>query len=401
MLMGNWIWQDKITAYWAVVFLPLISLSPVMDFTYPGIFFRYLGLLILTFLFISVVLEGKCSTSLEEDLFAWYMILIGAISIISGLYAGNMFNLDSIIKFYVLNFLIYIVAKSFISIKEIKHFFNLYYWICLIASTQAVLAMIAEYVGIRDLWQIPISDGRQDYRYYLSWGGFLGGDVGNGRTNFYFSEATHFAHFLFPSIAYALGLKRWLGLIVLLAGFASTFSGAASFALLAFIIIWSFSYATLKDKFLLFALSGIGCLVLYLYVNLDPDFYRVMFDRKTSILDKLTTYHFLYFSILIEPFGRSIFETSSYFAGVINTSPGLFNLGIWFGIWALPPISVVLWALYKSSFLEVSDALFKTMCLGLFFLTVATFSHGPTPKYFMVFFYGCLMRYREMLLESK
>jgi hypothetical protein len=399
--MGNQSLQNKTTAYWAVIFLPLISQSPVMDFTMPGVIFRFLGIAILVILFFKVILKRGYSTSIWENTFVLYMLLIGVISLVAGLYADTFFDVSLIIKFYLLNFLIYVVAKSFYSVKEIKYFFHLYYLLCIFASIQAVIALTAEFFGLRDLWQVPISDGRDDYRYFLSWAGILGGDVGNGRANFYFSEATHFAHFLFPGIAYALGLKRWHGLIILLAGFTCTFAGAAGLVLITFLIIWSAREASIKNILISLPIAALGFLMFYFYVNLDPDFYRRMFDRETSILDKLSTFHHMYLSLLTEPFGLGIFNAPSYFGSLINTSPGLFNWSVWFGVLAIPPVAVILWTFFKFSFYEINDSLFTTMSLGLLFLTIATFSHGPTPKYFMVFFYGCLMRYRMLSLKSR
>lgn len=69
-----------------------------MDFTIPGILFRYLGIAILVILFFKVIFKRGYSTSIREDIFALYMLLIGTISLVSGLYADTFFDISGLLK---------------------------------------------------------------------------------------------------------------------------------------------------------------------------------------------------------------------------------------------------------------------------------------------------------------
>ncbi len=401
MLGGRSVWLDKFVAYWGALLLPFLSLSPVTDFTQVGNALRGFTLVLLVIFFAARVQKSLNLLTDAEKLFFLYVLAVGIVSTIAGAVAGRHVELEMTVKFFLLQPMIFLVARSFTSTPSICNVFYLYYLLCLLASLQGIAATGAEFLGLRQLGEIPIDDGRADYKYNLSWFGLLGGDVGNGRTNFYFSEATHFAHFLFPGIAYAVGTKRYIGFVLLMGGFATTFSGAASLALIGFLVTWLIRGSDIRGVVVTVLVFLVGWCMIDVYVNLDDGFYERMFDRAHSVEDKTLTYLIALKELFEHPFGVGVFNTPAFYGGLVNTSGGLFNWIVWFGWLSFPAILTLLWSLIKCSFNRSGDPLLTMMSLGMFFLAIGTFSHGPLPKYFMIFFIGLLFQYRALRLTTR
>lgn len=234
----------------------------------------------------------------------------------------------------------------------------------------------------------------------LSWYGLLGGDVWNNRTNFYFSESTHFAQFLFPGIAYALANRRMLGTAILLAGFATTFSAFAGMVLAAYLLVWYVFYSKNSERFVVFAfvvvLVGLG----YEYVSATEFLFERLFHRDHSIDDKMNTYVVALQELSNHPLGVGPFTASQFYGEDVNTSGGIFSWVVWFGWLAFPALFALLYSLASCARSMGRDRLLVSMSLCLLFMTVATISHGPLPKYYMVFFYGLLFRYKSLNVDN-
>lgn len=385
--------MERLLAYWAVFLLPFLSLSPVTDFTLLGNSVRIITITILVIVFVARLNRSLGALSNSEILFFAYMAAIGGVSTVFGILANRYAEPSMMAKFFLLQLLIYFVAISIRTLSSIKKILYLYYLLCLFASVQAILALAAEFLGVRELGAIGIDDGRAEYHYQLSWFGLLGGDVGNGRTNFYFSEATHFAHFLVPGIAFALGMRKYWGLGLLLGGFASTFSGAASAILLVYLLVWVFRASDIRALIAIIVFFAVGYALLDVYVNLDEGFNQRLFNRESSVEDKALTYLAAFQALMEHPFGLGVFNTPDFYGISVNTSGGLFNWIVWFGWLSVPAVGVLLTALLYVGLRSRDDPILASLGFGMFFLSLGTFTHGPLPKYYMVFFYGLLFRY--------
>lgn len=389
--------MGRLLNIWAVFLLPFISLSPIFDFTLPGSAARGVTILLLAYFFFSRLNTSLRNLSAIERLFFLYMGGIGMVSTIAGLLAGRYADPAMMAKFFILQLMIYFVAISINSVEQIRTILRLYYLFCLAAAIQSILAGGAEILGIRQFGEIPINDGRAEYYYNLSWFGLLGGDIDNGRTNFYFSESTHFAHFLMPGIAYSLGTGRRWGLITLLLGFAASFSGIATGALLLMLLMWVLrgrDITTLIFSVAFFVIAGV---LLNSYLGMDDEISLRLFQRESSAVDKILTYYTAAMELEKNPLGVGVFNSSEYFGESINTSGGVFNWLVWFGWLGVPAILAMLWSILRCGFSHKDQPLLTAMGIGLFCLSLGTFSHGPLPKYFMIFFFGLLFRHRALI----
>lgn len=391
----------KVLLIWGVMLLPFLFRVPILDYTFAGSVIR--GIIValtvmLAFLRINMALKNM-TTGMK--LYIGYMFAIGTLSMIIGLYYGRYADPSQFAKFYILQILIFVVGLSYNDRTEIETVFRWFYYIGLFAAIQAIAALVSDYFGIRQFGEIEIDRVGGDYRYMLSWYGLLGGDVWNGRTNFYFSESTHFAHFLFPGIAYAMGTRRLIGMSILLAGFVTTFAGFAGFILTFYLFVWFFLYARNKDRITVAVILTVLFGFAYLYSTSDESLLIRLFSREQSLDDKQYTYTFALTELFERPYGVGPFDTSEFYGDEVNTSGGLFGWIVWFGWLGFPAIFILLWSLLRCSFGQRKEFLLISMSLGLFFLSLATFSHGPLPKYYMVFLFGLLFRYSYLIKQSE
>jgi hypothetical protein len=385
---------------WAVLCLPFLSDVPALDYTLIGNLLRALGVAGVVFFACWNAKTALKNIPGSMVWFVFYMLLIGVVSTVSGVFYDRYVDLSQVLKFYVLNVCLLLVAMSYGCRGEIEKIFKWYYLLCLFAACQAVAALLADHMGIRQFAEIAIDRGDSDYHYMLSWYGLLGGDVWNNRTNFYFSESTHFAQFLFPGIAYSLAYRKTIGAAILLAGFATTFSAFAGMALGAYLLVWYVFYSKNSERFLLFTFAVILVGLGYVYVSSTEFLFERLFERDHSILDKLNTYAVALQELSNHPLGVGPFTASQFYGEGVNTSGGIFSWVVWFGWLAFPALFALLYSLVSCARSKGRDRLLVSMSLCLFFMTVATISHGPLPKYYMVFFYGLLFRYKSLNVNN-
>ena len=385
--------RHKIVILWGLCLL-FITQVPVLEVSLPGIFLRYLILAGAVMLLIVNLPRILPSLGLFEVSVIGYFILAITISSAAGIWSGFPPDLVTFIKFLILNVFIYFIARSLDSKRSIEIFLHIYYLLALISAFQGIMALVADYWGIRQLGVIPITDGGLDSApYSLTWYGLLGGDVGNFRTNFFFSESSYFAHFLFPAIGYALAKEKRVGLFVLIAGLLSSFSAAALIALVGFLSLWSLRFLKLRSMLCFFIGIVVITAPLAMYFTQNESVYLLLTDRTYSINDKMYTYQVAFQWLLEHPLGSGLIDTDDYFGLAVNTSGGLFNYIIWFGWLAWPFVFMVTGSLLVTGLIARHDHLYSGMALSMFFLCVASISHGPLIKYYMVFFLGLCASY--------
>jgi hypothetical protein len=383
--------------------IPFLSQVPILSFTIYGNACRQLGILLIISL---CCLKQKTiikNLTKGEILFIWYLLSIECIGAISGAYFNIYPNIFMVFRFLILNLFCYLIARSFASIEILEKAFNLFYKVNLIAAMTGIVALVSEYYDCRRMHEILIETD-SDSPYYLMWFGLLGGDVGeagNGRTNFIFSESSHFAHFLIPGIAYAMATKRRIGLVILLSGFLTTFSVSASIAvagMICFILLKS------KRKIVYLIFLGLSCFVVVplfnKHINKSEDYREWLFDRKVSAESKFDTLEASIKNLYEKPFGFGIVQTDKKFDSSINTSPGFFSWIFWFGWLGICALAIIFLFLGLKLMQYKNDMIYLSISACTFTLFLGTLSHGPTPKYYMCYLLGMLVRLNQLKLQQ-
>ena len=383
--------------------IPFLSQVPILSFTIYGNAWRQLGIFLI---FSLCCLKQKTiikNLTKGEILFIWYLLSIEFIGAISGAYFNIYPDVFMVFRFLLLNLFCYLIARSFASIESLEKAFNLFYKVNLIAAMTGVAALVAEYYDCRRMHEILIETD-SDSPYYLTWFGLLGGDVGdggNGRTNFIFSESNHFAQFLIPGIAYAMATKRRIGLVILLSGFLTTFSVSASIAvagMICFILVKS----KRKIAYLIFlGLSGFVVMPLFdKHINKSEDHRERLLDRKVSAESKFDTLEASIKNLHDKPFGFGIVQTDKKFDSSINTSPGYFCWIFWFGWLGICALAIIFLFLGLKLIQYRNDMIYLSISACTLTLFLATLSHGPTPKYYICYFLGMLVRLNQIKLQQ-
>ncbi len=393
--------RHKVVILWGLC-LPFLAQVPALDMTLPGTILRYVVVAAAVILLVVNLSRILPALGLFEATVIGYFLLAAAISSAAGIWDGFSPDLATFTKFFMLNFFIYLVARSLDTERSVECFLRAYYVLALIAAIQGIATLAAEHWGVRQLGIVPIDDGGSESApYALTWYGLLGGDVGNFRANFFFSESTHFAHFLFPAIGYALAKEKHIGLLILITGFASSFSVTAFVALVGLLILWSLRFARARTIVSLIVGVAVATAALAIYITQNETAFFLLIDRTQSVEDKLHTYQVAYQWLFEHPLGSGLIDTVNYFGLTVNTSGGLFNYAIWFGWLAWPAVLSIIGILLVTGVSARRDRLYSGMALSLFFLCMATISHGPLFKYYMIFFLGLCATYWSIRRGSK
>lgn len=379
--------------------MPFLSQVPILSFTIAGNACRHLGILLI---FSLCLLKQKTiikNLTRGEILFIWYLLSIEFIGALSGLYYNLYPDILMVFRFFFLNLFCYLIARSFDSIESLEKAFDLFYKVNLIAAITGILALVAEYYDCRRMYEIFIQTD-SDSTYRMTWFGLLGGDVGddgNGRSNFIFSESTHFAHFLLPGIAYAMATKRYIGLVILLAGFLTTFSLSASIMAAGMICL-----ILVKSKkqiiYLVFLILGYIVImpVFDIYLNRSEDFRSRILDRKDSAESKGVSLESSIKILHEKPFGVGVVQTDKMFGPLINTSPGYFSWILWFGWLGICTLAIIFLFLTLNLMQTNYNMILLSISACTLFLFLGTLSHGPTPKYYLSYLLGMLIRLNQI-----
>lgn len=371
---------------------PFISQMPITDFTVIGNIFR--AITVLFSFIIAIKFFDQIKSSISGPLIVGYGLLV-AHSLLMNVF-GSTGDMESVygiadisilLKWYFLTPAFFIlgifVSDSGQAIKLIRWFS----WVAIFASCQAVVALICDSIGTRDLNEIFIDDGVQENNYRISWYGLLGGNTGNGRSNFYFSESTHFCHFLFIGFMYCLWSRRKIGLSIITLGIISTFSATGCFLALVGLSLWLLR----KRSWITFLWFGgtiiLGSLLVDRFVRDDQSFSVRLFDRENSWSDKFASLNYAVESVKKMPLGYGVRGLSLSGQG-INTAPGVFNWILWYG---LVGIIIIIAAISWLAFNTVSGlsrgGFMTSLCL---ILVLGAISHGPLPKYYVAVLLGVL-----------
>lgn len=374
-------------AAWLGLVLVFMSQVPVLETTGLGLFLRIcLLLMILSYVALHLHTATARLTQMEW-LGIGMLFLLTILGTLVGFFVQFTPSAGEILKFAALPTLCFLLARLIATEEGCHRALQYYYWLCLFAAAQAVVAIGFDVLGIRQLHAIPLRV-EADARYFLPWYGLIGADVGNYRTNFYFSEASFFAHMLLPGIAYGVATRRGMGALLLIVGFATTSAAAASAALATMVFL-----LVLRLRMPVWAIVAVGAMMLaaaviaFRMVN-DIQILIQLFDRSTSVSDKLDT--FTRIKMLLEqfPFGIGPVNMHETFGQQVNTSSGLFQTFVGYGVQALPLIFLLVGGLARIGLLHPAGGVSAAMAISLLASMAAGITHGPLLKYYAVFLLG-------------
>lgn len=376
-------------AYAALCGIVIVFLQKTyaLEVTTIGLLIRY-TLLLAIFAFFAANFQFAVAqlSSFERlsILIVMLMPIVGACVSIASSYSPSP---GEILKFGFLTTLCFTLGKMLSTQDACCRALRYFYILCMIAALQAIIALSFDFLGIRQQFMIPIKV-QADSRYYLGWFGLLGGDTVNFRTNFYFSESTFFAHMLMPGIAYAFVKNKNLSLVILMLGFATTSAGGAAIALVGML-----GLLVLRFKVAVWAVVSAACaLVFSLFAVLqnikDLTILRKLLNRGKSIEGKFDTLAQAWNQVNQHPLGIGPVNLSATFIDTINTSSGVFQLFVAYGVMALPIFCIVGWQLLRIGLFTPRGPLSAGIAISLLAIVAGGVTHGPFFKYYCCFLFG-------------
>lgn len=394
---GNW---EVASALYGVVIISLAQM-PMFDVTGVGAIVRFteigVGLLIVALNFEAIT---RRYTPGELAFLLAYCGVLGVSTLAATLEGVNPEPAE-LAKDLFLNVVIYSAAKLLVTEEGFERYMRWYFLICLLASIQAVPTVTADFLGLRQMHEIPISSG-DNGGYTLSWWGLLGQGDRNFRSNFYFSESSHFAHMLLPGIAYALTRRKALSLLVLLIGFLTTSAGFAGGVLAIMLVASLLRFRPSAPVAVTLAIFLIIVAAAFIILFSSSAFFILqLLDRSTSIANKVDTMAYLLVQLRDYPLGLGPINLPAHFGDVVNTSSGIFEVAGHYGFPGLGLIFGVCAFLAYLIFSRREDWRVSASALGVLAVLIATTSHGPFFKYYALFMLSATQSLRLSLQSTR
>lgn len=376
--------------WWAIVAPLFLTQMPIVNDTGPGHIIRLLLLVGIVALVVMRLNALAARVSTAEKLMLAALPLLTLCSTLSGLVLGYAPDPGEILKFVALDIACFAVGRCVADARNAVRLVEVYYWICIVAALQGCVAIALDTVGMRQMHAIPLYV-EADRRYFLPWFGLLGGDVGNLRTNFYFSESTYFAQMLIPAIAYALVSRRWIGFGVLVVGLGTTSSASGAAGMAGVVLLLTLR---MRIPLWLIAMFVVGAgiaayVVLHLLEGSTALF--TLLDRGKSVSDKLESFQFIVNQLRLHPFGVGPVNANDTFGTLVNTSNGLLQLLVLHGVLAAPFIAVLLGALAWYGVIAPRGPVSAALAVGLLGAAASGITHGPLLKYYALTLFGLML----------
>lgn len=390
-----WIEQWAARLGLVVVFM---SQVPLLETTGPGQLLRACLLLIVLGYVALHLHTATARLTQVEWLGIGMLFLLPIFGTLIGFFTQFTPSAGEILKFAALPTVCFLLARLIATEKGCHRALRYYYWLCLFAAVQAIVAIGFDVLGIRQLHAIPLRV-EADARYFLPWYGLIGADVGNYRTNFYFSEASFFAHMLLPGIAYAVAMQRGIGMLLLIAGFATTSAAAASAALAIMLFLFMLRLRISLGAIIITGMLILAAAIIAFRMVSDIQILIQLFDRTTSVSDKLDTFTRIKMLLGQFPFGIGPVNMHATFGQQVNTSSGLFQMFIGYGVQALPLVFLLVGGLLRIGLLRPAGGLSAAMAISLLASMAAGITHGPLLKYYAVFLLGITLTLHRLEAE--
>jgi hypothetical protein len=368
---------------------PFLNNMPIIDATAAGLVVSFaligVGMVLVVWGFPTI----GARLAPGERLFLAGFLAAVTLASLAGLASGVNPEPATLIKLIVLSTLLYFAAKLLQDSDGVDRYLRWFYYLCVFAAVQAIVAAVVGVLGLRQIGLIDLSGGGD--RYVLSWWGLLGGDNGSFRTNFYFSEPSYFAQMLIPAIFFAYATKRWLGVAILLVGLMTTVAFSSSIAFL-----FGFTVLILRRGLGLASLTiaAIGAAVILGALNFLADnrlIYVQLFVRGKSVADKFEVTQLTLSHLADYPLGIGAVDLHNRYGAYVNTANGMFDLAAQLGFPGLVCIfSIGLYLAYLV-FRPGGNREVAAIAIGLGSLILAGATHGPFLKYFAIFMLSALV----------
>lgn len=374
----------------AIIYSIFLTRIPYLEHTLSGKVVRLAMVGIVSGYAIGVCSRGRAYWPKELEWLVKYILVCSIVSSVSAVQDSRIPELYQSIKFLILPMILATIGLSIRNRTQMTSLYRCLMVLGVVSILQGIIFLLLQLTGSSSIGLIPITrEGTVDIYLYL-WG-LAGGGYDNFRATFYFSESTFYAQFLFTCyiLAIAKGNKRLS--VILFVGMLITFSAGALFwailfslACLLLLLRPSMKIKTsslVAASAIFFAVLGSILGILSAILSSDQLVLRI-FSRAHSIDDKLSTFKFLGDLIENHPFGYGIFDPSKVFTG-INTSNGLFEWLMWFGVLGIP-IILYLFIVPLIKAIRAANTFSAILWLGVFFLLAMCITHGPLPSYYMV-----------------
>jgi hypothetical protein len=315
------------------------------------------------------------------------LLLYVGLVVFAGLHTfflGETTSAYSVLRLVFMPVLAYVISKSLDSAEAIHRYLAIFYFICLVSAIQAVAAFAGEFLGYRSWGTISLTGGS----FPMSWYGLLGGGF-RFRTNFYFSEPSHYSHILIPALFYALETRRRVGAVIIYAGLLTTGALISIAATGAVIVL----YCLRRGR--VFPLLVFLPAVAYAaspQIRILMNFAFQLLNRDPSAGDKIAGYSYAFSILQDHPLGLGLIDIFDVNV-LYPASGGIAQLLIWFGILALPFVFVITGYLTWEALAPKTDHWSSAIAFGLLGSCIATIGHEPWLKYWMIFMLGALVTY--------
>ncbi|WP_445678492.1 hypothetical protein [Radicibacter daui] len=382
-------------AIWGVAAISLSNM-PILEFTLPGAAIR-LGMIAAGLLLLALnsnrILRGF--GAIEAAVLLTFLV-ISLVAALMPLFLGRNPDIGATMKLMFLILLAYALPKAMTTPQEIERYLRLFYLVVLIAAAQAILSFGAFLIGLRHIGEINIAMGNSDGRYILGWYGLLGASQGTTpRTNFYYSEPSHFGHILIIGLAYALATRRHFGALIIGVGLLTTIGLTAISASVLLVGLFVVRYGRLVRGLLILAPLGIGVAMASGFILHSNLLYSILF-RQHSAADKISSIFFILEHLETHPLGIGLTTADATLYPGINLTNGILQYTIFYGVMAIPIVAAIYSFIAWRGLIRPTSELSGIMTMAMLPLLVATVFHGPHLKYWMVFLLSALVSYTRM-----
>ncbi len=380
---------------------------PVVDLTLPGFvaksLFSLFGVVLLAANWRRILANLDGGEVLGIAFFAALCIIASFVSIAR----GEPFSMYRLVKVLVLNVDIFLVAKLLDSRVAIERYVRAFALVCLLASTQAIVAVVAEFAGVRRAFMLGtvnesgVLTGSFDY----AWFGLLGRVNSDIRTMFYFDEPAYFGQMLAVGLVMMVAMRRLAGIAVIGLGLLTSWAVAAWGGTALALVVIMVRFRQLREMLVIGALIAIGVLLLLPMVErLGTGVVFSLMDKfaaGASGTDKANAFFHLMDYLRNSPFGAGLVDLEAEFNAYFNSSPSPVQLALYFGILSLPCLAMLCLPVVWQGLIRPAGRYGGVLWIGLGGAMVATLTAGPLLKYWMVFLFSALLTLRRVELGER
>lgn len=394
-----------IAAVWGAGSVILANM-PLFDLTYAGFAAKTL---FSAFGFVIVAANWRRITNNLDGAEVLGIGLFTALAIFASFVAisrGEPFSLYRLIKVLFINVDIFLFAKLLDSRAAIRRYVDAFALICLVASIQSILAVGAEFAGVRREFIVATASNASlvtDY-YSYAWYGLLGRVATDMRTMFYFDEPAFYGQLLAVGLVVMVAARRPIGIVVVGLGLLSSWAVASWGGAAVALVVIAVRYRQLREMLVIGALLLLAALVLLPAVDrLGVGVVSSLFDKfapGASGSDKANAFLYLFQYLGTNPFGAGLVDLEASFNQYFNSSPSPVQIALYFGVFSLPLFAILCLPVLWQGVINPASRYGGILWIGLGGAMIATLTAGPLLKYWMVFLFSALLTLRRIISTS-